>query len=122
VFAAARLFAPPLTPVHGAVAALLWAWVLPQAWVTVARLRDRALSPWWALLGAPPLLFTALLRLAPDDPQASALWFAAQQALAVVGLPALLALVVVCGLLPSRRRAGGGRLSGAADRPSFRPG
>lgn len=89
---------------HGAIAALLWAWTLPQAWVTAARLRDRGLSAWWALLAAPPLLFGALLRLAPDDPQAPALYADAMTALSVIGLPALLALVVLCGLLPGRRR------------------
>lgn len=102
-FALGRAFALPLTPVYPWLAAALWLWVLPQAWVTAARLRDRGISVWWALLAAPVLLFGALRWLAPDDPEAAALYAHVMTTLSVIGLPALLALLVICGLLPGRR-------------------
>jgi uncharacterized membrane protein YhaH (DUF805 family) len=104
VSAVGRALAARLEPVASPVAWLIWALVLPQAWVTVARLHDRGLSGWWAAaLAGPTLLFGLLLRLAPDRPDASALYGQGLTVLSLVGLPALLALVVLCGVLPGER-------------------
>lgn len=106
LFAAGRALSAPMQPVAAAFAVLMWLLVLPQAWVTLARLHDRGLSGWWGLvLTAPTLLFGALLRFAPAGPDAPALFADMLTALSVLGLPALLVLILICGVLPGSRGA-----------------
>lgn len=101
VFAVGRVLSRPMEPVPVPFAWAMWALVVPQAWVSVARLHDRGLSGWWAvLLVAPVLAFGVVQRLAPAGPEASPLFNACLVALSIVGLPALLGLVAICGLLP----------------------
>lgn len=132
LFGLGQALAPRMTPVAAPVAWAVWLVVAPQAWATAARLRDRGLSAWWGLAAiAPVLLFQAVMAAAPDDPAASPAATWALAGLSVLGLPALLALVVVCGVLPGRRLspgpvspapAGGAPPPGAAGRPSSPPG
>lgn len=107
LFGLGQALAPRMTPVAAPVTLALWLAVAPQAWATAARLRDRGLSPWWGLFAIlPVLLFQAVMAAAPDDPAAPPGVTWALAALSVVGLPSLLALVVVCGLLPGRPARG----------------
>ena len=104
LFAAGQAVSRPMEPVPPSVAAAIWLLLPAQAWLSVARLHDRGLSGWWALwLTLPVFAFDLLLRVSPDDPQASRLLADAQVALSLFGLPALLALIVLCGVLPGRR-------------------
>jgi uncharacterized membrane protein YhaH (DUF805 family) len=104
VFAVGRALAAPLQPIASPFAVLMWLLVLPQARVTLARLHDRGVPGWWGLaLIAPTLLFGLVLQLAPGGPEAPAIFQHLLVGLSILGLPALLALVVICGLLPGTR-------------------